>query len=146
MSTTVSKTLTYYLIQFILSYTPPPLMLSWEIYEFFRSSYPSVLWEKAVLKKICNIHRNVGGLQLYSEYCKIFKNTYFEEHLLTVTSDILKQLQNSGAAASILTLFLSSDNLLTGYEQFNRNLLICVSLGKDWFMLHKKFNQENLAT
>ena len=31
-----------------------------------------------------------------SEYCKIFKNTYFEEHLLTATSDFLKQLQNSG--------------------------------------------------
>ena len=31
-----------------------------------------------------------------SEYCKIFKNTYFEEHLLTAASDFLKQLQNSG--------------------------------------------------
>ena len=29
-------------------------------------------------------------------YCKIFKNTYFEEHLLTAASDFLKQLQNSG--------------------------------------------------
>ena len=80
-------------------------MLSWEIYEFFRSSYPGVLWEKAVLKKICNIHRNVGGLQLYSEYCKIFKNIYFEEHLLTVTSDILKQLQNSGDQLLLYWLF-----------------------------------------
>ena len=32
MSTTVSKTLTYYLIQSYLK-TPPPLMFSWEIYE-----------------------------------------------------------------------------------------------------------------
>ena len=31
-----------------------------------------------------------------SEYCDIFKNTYFEEHLLTTASDFLKQLQNSG--------------------------------------------------
>ena len=28
-----------------------------------------------------------------SEYCQIFKNTYFEEHLLTAASDFLKQLQ-----------------------------------------------------
>ena len=45
--------------------------------------------------------------------------------------------------------FLSSDNLLTGYEQlryqqFNRNLSIYVPLVKDWFMLHQKFNQEDL--
>ena len=26
---------------------------------------------------------------------EIFKNTYFEEHLLTAASDLLKQLQNS---------------------------------------------------
>ena len=53
-------------------------------------------------------------------------------------------------AASALTPLLSSDNLLTGYEQlhyqqFNQNLSICVSLTKDWFMLHKKLN-EDLAT
>ena len=31
-----------------------------------------------------------------SEYCEIFKNTYFEENLLTAASDFLKQTQNSG--------------------------------------------------
>ena len=31
-----------------------------------------------------------------SEYCEIFKNTYFEENLLTAASDFLKQIQNSG--------------------------------------------------
>ena len=45
-----------------------------------------------------------------------------------------------------MTLLLGSDNLLAGYKQlsysqFNRNLFICVSLAKDLFMLHKKFNQ-----
>ena len=30
------------------------------------------------------------------EYCEVFKNTYFEEHLLTAASDFLKQLQNNG--------------------------------------------------
>ena len=35
--------------------------------------------------------------QLFSsEYCENFKNTYFEEHLLTAASDFLKRLQNSG--------------------------------------------------
>ena len=29
---------------------------------------------------------------LSSEYCKIFKNTYFEEHLPTAAFDFLKQL------------------------------------------------------
>ena len=62
-----------------------------------------------------------------SEYCKIFKNTYIEEHQLTAASDFLKQLQNSG------------EQLL---------------LAKDWFMhyirrlihvLHVKFSQD-LAT
>ena len=39
----------------------------------------------------------------------------------------------------------SSDNFLAGYEWFNRNFSICVSLAKHLFMLHKKFNQD-LAT
>ena len=39
-------------------------------------------------------------------------------------------------------MLLSSDNLLTGYQQlshqqFNQNLSTCVLLAKDWFMLHK---------
>ena len=47
--------------------------------------------KKAVLKNFSSTHRKVAGLQLYcketptqmpsSEYCKIFKSTYFEEHL-----------------------------------------------------------------
>ena len=31
-----------------------------------------------------------------SKYCEIFKNTYFEEHLLTAASNFSKQLQNTG--------------------------------------------------
>ena len=40
-----------------------------------------------------------------SEYCKIFKNTKFKEHLLTATSDFLKQLQNSGEQLLLYWLF-----------------------------------------
>ena len=55
-----------------------------------------------------------------SEYCEIFTNTYFEEHLLTAAdfSDFLKTAtEQRWAAASVLTLLLSSDNLLRVYEQ-----------------------------
>ena len=31
-----------------------------------------------------------------SEYFKIFKDIYFEEHLFSAAPDFLKQLQNSG--------------------------------------------------
>ena len=40
-----------------------------------------------------------------SEYCKIFKKTYFEEHLLTAASDVLKQLQNSSYQLLLYELF-----------------------------------------
>ena len=55
--------------------------------------------------------------------------------------------EHGWVVASVFTLLLSSDNLLTGYEQlsfkqFNQNLSICVSLAKDWFMLHITFNQD----
>ena len=64
MSTTVSKTLTYYLIQLYLlkdkSITPPPLMLFWEIYEFFRSTHRRYLWKKLFLE---NFAIFIGKLQ-----------------------------------------------------------------------------------
>ena len=66
MSTTISKTLTYYLIQPYLfkdkSIAPPPLMFSWEIYEFFRSSHWRCFMKKAVLKNFCNILKKIAGL------------------------------------------------------------------------------------
>ena len=70
MSTTVGKILTYYLV---LSYLLKnllhllPLMFSWEIYEFFRSSMRRSVMEKAVLKifatftgklQVCNFVKN----------------------------------------------------------------------------------------
>ena len=50
-----------------------------------------------------------------AEYWEIFKNTYFEEHPLMAASDFLKTAaEHRGAAASVLTILLSSDHLLTG--------------------------------
>ena len=47
-----------------------------------------------------------------SEYCKVFKNTYFEEHLLTAAFDFLKKAtEHWWAATSVLTFLLSLDNL-----------------------------------
>ena len=70
--------------------------------------------KKGVLKPFCNIQRKVAELQPYqeetptrmfsSEYCKIFKNTYFEEHLLTAASDFSKQQQNSSEQLLLYSL------------------------------------------
>ena len=78
------------------------LMFSWEIYEFFKSRHRGCSMKKDVLEKFaiftgklqaCNfIKRN--PTQVFScEYCEVFKNTYYEEHLLTVA--FLKELQNT---------------------------------------------------
>ena len=82
---------------------------------FFRSSHQNCFMKKAVLKNFCNIHRKVAELQPYqeetptrmfsSEYCQIFKNTHFEEHLLTASSDFLKQQQNSSEQLLLYSLF-----------------------------------------
>ena len=40
-----------------------------------------------------------------SEYCKMFKDTYFEEHLLKTASDFLKKLQNSVEQLLLCWLF-----------------------------------------
>ena len=91
-------------------------MFSWEIYKFFQKQPPELFYEKGVLKNFCNIHRKVAELQPYqeetptrmfsSEYCKIFKNTYFEEHLLMAASDFLKQQQNSSEQLLLYSLLL----------------------------------------
>ena len=83
---------------------------------FFRSNHQNCFMKKGVLKNVCNIHRKVAELQPYqeetptrmfsSEYCKIFKNTYFEEHLLMAASDFLKQQQNSSEQLLLYSLLL----------------------------------------
>ena len=60
----------------------------------------------------------------YSNCCEIFKNTYFEEHLLTAASDFLKQLQQRYAAGSVLTLFLSLVNLLGDDRNYMPPILV----------------------
>ena len=47
-----------------------------------------------------------------SEYCEIFKNTYFEEYLLTAASDFFETATEQRWAAG-------SDNLVTGSEQLS---------------------------
>ena len=53
----------------------------------------------------CNLLKKIPTKMFSSEYCKIFKKTYFEEHLLTAASDVLKQLQNSSYQLLLYGLF-----------------------------------------
>ena len=67
-----------------------------------------------------NFSEAATGIVSQAEYYGIFKSTHFEEHLLTVASDFLKQIQNSSEQLLLYWLFLlKSDNLLTGYEQLS---------------------------
>ena len=48
----------------------------------------------------------------YFKYCKIFKNIFFVQHLLMAASDFKTATEQRWAAASVLTLLISSGNLL----------------------------------
>ena len=75
-----------------------------------------------MISRYCKYCKNSKYCKIFyiTEYYKIFKNINFKEHLLTAASDFFKTaIQQGWAAASILTLLLSSDNLLTGYEQLS---------------------------
>ena len=50
---------------------------------------PELFYEKTVVKKISNIHRKKPLLEslFNSKYCKIFKSSYFEEHLWMAASE-----------------------------------------------------------
>ena len=51
-----------------------------------------------------------------SEYCQIFKSTYFKEHLLTAASDFYNSYRIAMSSSFCIDSFLSSDNLITGYN------------------------------
>ena len=89
-------------------------MCSWEIYEFFKAATRGVAWKKLFLKisqysqESCRpetLLKTDSNKEFSSEYSKIFKNSFFEEHLLTAASDFLKQLQNSGEQLLLYWLF-----------------------------------------
>ena len=98
-------------------------MFFWEIYEFFRRSHRRCFMKKAFLK---NFAVFTGKL----EACNFIKNRLQHRCLPLNNAKFLRRTSASGcfwffkttteprwAAASVLTHFLSSDNLLTGYEQ-----------------------------
>ena len=127
MSATVSKIITYYFTLFYIKKinllrVHPLLMFFWQVYKFFRSSH-----RRCFTEKNRNINRKVACPQLLKSILQhkcfpvnvaiFFKSTYFEENLLRPAFDLLKQLQKSDELpASVLTLLLSSANVLTGYE------------------------------
>ena len=102
-----------------------------------------VLWKKLFLKISQYSQKSFRPATLLkrdsnTDLCwEIFKNTCFEKHLLRAACFFQTSTEQLWATVSVLTLLLSSDNTLTGYEQLsywelNRNLLsICISLAKD---------------
>ena len=95
------------------------------------------------MKKTCQkFHRQVADLQLYqkgvptlvflSKYCEIFKNTYFEKHLLTAAYDFLNQLYRTpvnSSFCSVQIIYQQVMNRLVTIQSKFTNLF--VSLPKD---------------
>ena len=55
-------------------------MFSWKIYEFLKTAEAAT--EGVLLKKGLQRYKKETSTQVFScEYCKIFKNAYFEERL-----------------------------------------------------------------
>ena len=86
-----------------------------EFMNFSEAAIRGVLWKKLFLKILqyskescrpATLLKTDSNADVFSEYCKIFKNIYFEEHLLTTASDFLKQLQNRGEQLLLYWLFL----------------------------------------
>ena len=89
-------------------------MFSLEIYGFSEVATGRVLWKKLFLKisqysqESCRpaTFKKQAPTQVFSsEYCRNFKNTYFEEHLLTAAFHFLKQVQNSREQLLLCWLF-----------------------------------------
>ena len=83
---------------------------------FLETASGDVLWKKLFLKISQHSQessraatllktRQTPTLVFSFEHCEIFKNTYFEEHLLTDSSDFLRQLQNAGEKLLLYWLF-----------------------------------------
>ena len=125
MSTTGSKILTYYLIQSYLmkykSITPPPLMFSWEIFGFFRSSYRTCFMKKALLKFLQYSQESCWPATLLKTYSNTgvflwilrnFNSTYFQEHLLSEQLLLLlRSVINRLRTIKLLTVQLKFINL-----------------------------------
>ena len=85
--------------------------------------------KKVALKTFLNIHRNVAALQFYlkktptqmfsSEYYEFLRTPILKKKLLMSAWFCKTSSEQRWAVTSVLTLFLSSDKLLTGYEQLS---------------------------
>ena len=103
ISATVSKILTYYLIQSYLLKKINLLHLRHlcfpgKFMNFLEAASGGVL-RKNLLKvsqescRSATLSKRGSNTGVFlSEHCEIFKNTYFEKHLLTAACDFLKQL------------------------------------------------------
>ena len=119
------------------SITPPPLKFCWKVYEFFRSSHRMCFMKKAAPKNFATF---TGKLQA----CNFIENRLqyrcFPLNIAQILSTPISKNPCLVSNCFCIDSFIKFRYLLTGYEQlsynqFNQNLSICVSLGKDWFML-----------
>ena len=76
---------------------------------FSEAATEGVLRKKLYLKTLQysqeRFQKQTPTQEFSSAYCKIFENTFFEEHLPTTASDFFKQLQNSGEQWLLYLLF-----------------------------------------
>ena len=114
MSTAVSKILTYYFFSKYI--TPPTLMFSWEIYEYFRSSHRIFFTKKAVLK---NFAIFTEKLQACNFIKSRIQHRCFPLNMVKVLRTPILKNSCSVSSCFCMTLLLSSGNLLTGYEQLS---------------------------
>ena len=126
MSAAVSEIWTYFHIQLYL-------LKRYQIYYafatdvflgnllIFQKQSPEVFYEKSCSLKNCNIHRKVAGLQDSNTGISLLVLRNFQDHLFWRTSAngffwfFETPTEHRWAPATVLTLLLSSDNLLTGH-------------------------------
>ena len=75
--------------------------------QILRSSHRKCSIKKLFLKTSCNlILKNIPTQVFFYEYCEIFKNTYFEEHLRTAASEHFQPCSSIGRSRFFTTLFV----------------------------------------
>ena len=72
---------------------------------------PELLYKKTVAKKLANSQNSTSKSLFNSKYCKIFKSTYFEEHLRTAASEnvFMKLRKNKDCSWGIFNFILRKE-------------------------------------
>ena len=90
-----------------------------------------MFYEKCCSWKFCNFYIKVADLQLYSKetpnkdvfhWHDIFKNTYFEEHLLTAASDFLNSYVALVSSCFCIDPFIKPKPLSASFTKWSNTL------------------------